>query len=1226
MSTRAHSPNADIARLAQVALVGLAGLAGYSRPAAADVVPTDLGGATIVQNGSIWTITAPNGTIITYDLFDIGLGELVEFIQPDAMARVLNRVQSVTPSMIEGGLTANGIVYIVNPAGVIFGNGAMVDVGGLYAAAGDISDADFLAGIDRFTNLSGIVEIGDTAEIHGHVIHLLAEQVINRGLIESDGGLITLVAGGEVLLQEVGGRVIVHVDGSQLTDVGAPAQGTHAPSMVTTPAVKNSGTIRNDGGRIILGAGDIASLAFRNTGTIEARGGEINVAAHGGLVQNDGIIDASVTSGAAGTVTMQGPSILNRGAIRADAESGQAGTIELVGHDHVFLANCSTVSAAGQSGSADGGSVRLEATDGYTVVADGGIVDATGGATGGAGGTAFIGGDSLIVNGSVQTAGTGDSGALEIASDGSLDVNTVGTDDSFVNQAVVSFIGGPGSGTVRGGAIASANRDVTLRSGVNVNVNTALDFGPEGTDLALIADNNAKINQTLLGIDDLVMHADADDSGAGFNTVDGPQMIGGDALFIGTDNFLRGGDLISGGTQDYHGDTWVGEDMTIGASAVVFHNRLESKSLTPILPRLTIDAATTVFNGAVGEELQLRSLVVTGALEINGGIVSTEEYQTYLGTVDLGADTQLLSTLAGDIHFASTIDGPHALMVDTGGLTRFDGIVGGADKLASLTTDAAGTTLLGADVNAGAVTFGDFVDLAADVHVTGDDAVTFAQGVAGHLNDLAIDSELTTFGGDATGIGILRTDAPGETIIDASQIRAAVVLFGDDVTIERDTLVLGVLLASFDGTIDGPYAMHIVSGELVSLGGAVGGDVPLASLRVDAGGLDVLDLNFIVLDGGLIRAVGDILLNPDGRSAPAFAASIASLGSLLIESLQGSVVMGLNEKMTALGDLTVRAQNGHVMLGDLNALRDILVDAPDIRFWARSGGQLFDFSGNLIADDGADVIAGGSITLTSAPTAVGSGRSPFFFAVNNAQGVTAAFVSALIAAIEAGTFTFGDLVLDLRGFLPTSLAEVIERIEGDVHDRVLRDPLLLEGLERLGFAVRGLSDAELVDLVDGRAVYRDLPPTGMSEAPVPTSASRLRRETLLTALNRYANVFIATSVDPATGETIRSDRTEEVRDALGRAWAAYQASDAPSFGAFVQSAADQQACRDALAGLQELMRSVGATGASRRELRRSIDGVLGPCLPEGMDQAELEQAIGAADLMTRRGTPAPPAG
>jgi len=107
-----------------------------------------------------------------------------------------------------------------------------------------------------------------------------------------------------------------------------------------------------------------------------------------------------------------------------------------------------------------------------------------------------------------------------------------------------------------------------------------------------------------------------------------------------------------------------------------------------------------------------------GSTAINGGSVRTTGAQTYNDAVSLGADTTLTSTGGGNIAFVSTVDGARP-DGDTTGATRFGSTVGAATALASLTTDAGGTTSLGGNVTTtGAQTYNDAVSLGADTTLT----------------------------------------------------------------------------------------------------------------------------------------------------------------------------------------------------------------------------------------------------------------------------------------------------------------------------------------------------------------------------------------------------------------------------------------------------------------------------------------------------------------------------
>ena len=196
--TRTTPLTRSLARLLVGAmLVPQAALAG---PAGERVVR---GNVTVTRSGADTTVRASNRSIIEWTDFDIAAGESVEFVQPNARARVLNRVTGPDSTEIEGALRANGAVYIINPYGISFGGG-YVDVGQLVAAAGNLGDADFVAGIDRFTGLTGRVENFGTIE--AGTVALLGASVANHGTITVPNGRIWMLAGDEVraLLRDAG--------------------------------------------------------------------------------------------------------------------------------------------------------------------------------------------------------------------------------------------------------------------------------------------------------------------------------------------------------------------------------------------------------------------------------------------------------------------------------------------------------------------------------------------------------------------------------------------------------------------------------------------------------------------------------------------------------------------------------------------------------------------------------------------------------------------------------------------------------------------------------------------------------------------------------------------------------------------------------------------------------------------------------------------------------------
>ena len=85
--------------------------------------------------------------IINWNSFNIGRDARVQFIQPSSSASVLNRIHSADPTIIQGQLSANGQVLLINQNGILFDRGAQVNVRSLVASTLNITDARFLEGL-----------------------------------------------------------------------------------------------------------------------------------------------------------------------------------------------------------------------------------------------------------------------------------------------------------------------------------------------------------------------------------------------------------------------------------------------------------------------------------------------------------------------------------------------------------------------------------------------------------------------------------------------------------------------------------------------------------------------------------------------------------------------------------------------------------------------------------------------------------------------------------------------------------------------------------------------------------------------------------------------------------------------------------------------------------------------------------------------------------------------
>ncbi|MEE9448056.1 MAG: filamentous hemagglutinin N-terminal domain-containing protein, partial [Arenicellales bacterium] len=116
------------------------------------------GSAQFTQNGDTLNIQNTPGTIINWQDFSISNNEVTRFIQQNSASSVLNRVVGQLPSNILGELSSNGKVFLINPNGLLIGNGAMIDTAGFLGSTLDITNADFLAGRLNFKGASGEIE------------------------------------------------------------------------------------------------------------------------------------------------------------------------------------------------------------------------------------------------------------------------------------------------------------------------------------------------------------------------------------------------------------------------------------------------------------------------------------------------------------------------------------------------------------------------------------------------------------------------------------------------------------------------------------------------------------------------------------------------------------------------------------------------------------------------------------------------------------------------------------------------------------------------------------------------------------------------------------------------------------------------------------------------------------------------------------------------------------
>jgi filamentous hemagglutinin family protein len=285
----------------------------YANPTGQQIVN---GQATFTNQNGVLSIVNTPGAIINWQNFSIDAGETTRFLQQSASSAVLNRILGQDPSRILGALQSNGKVFLINPNGILFGQGSRVDVNGLVASTLNITNEDFVAGRLNFKagdKAGDIKNQGAITTPAGGQVYLIASNVENSGIITSPKGDVVLAAGHSV----------------QLVDSADPNM------------------------QVVVSAPEHEAL---NLGQVVAHGGRIGI--FGALVNQRGLVSAdSAVVGENGKIVFKasGTTILDAGSVTTATGVGKGGEIDALG-DRVGLVGDAKIDVSGNTG---GGTVLV---------------------------------------------------------------------------------------------------------------------------------------------------------------------------------------------------------------------------------------------------------------------------------------------------------------------------------------------------------------------------------------------------------------------------------------------------------------------------------------------------------------------------------------------------------------------------------------------------------------------------------------------------------------------------------------------------------------------------------------------------------------------------------------------------------------------------------------------------------------------------------------------------
>ncbi|HEY6527459.1 MAG TPA: filamentous hemagglutinin N-terminal domain-containing protein [Cellvibrionaceae bacterium] len=442
------------------------------------------GQAAIQVDGAVMDVQqSSQRAIINYESFNVAAPETVNFHQPNANAVVLNRVVGSNLAEIYGNINANGQVYLINPNGVLMGQGAQLNVGGLVVTTLDIDQADFLAGRDAFAggNQGRVENQGIIAA--DQQVTLLAPEVINGGEIRAANGAVTLRSASQALLQTPGSGIPILVDEADVTG-----------QVINTGRIEAAAVALTNGGAANTQATN--AQAIRNSGVVRAvrasgEGGVIELLAPGGDIVNSGSLNASASAGAGGRVNLEAVLIDQTGVIQAAAAgvNGDGGAINVHATQALALHGATQINADAAA-RGKGGEILVVAeknawfTDTASITARGGSLSGDGGFV------EFSGHEFVSVNGRVDVNSVNGKAGLWYIDPTDISITNTDANGTFSggNPHVWGFFGTPATSQINIVSIRNAlsTGDVTIStaSGAasvgNITFNGFLDINGLG--------------------------------------------------------------------------------------------------------------------------------------------------------------------------------------------------------------------------------------------------------------------------------------------------------------------------------------------------------------------------------------------------------------------------------------------------------------------------------------------------------------------------------------------------------------------------------------------------------------------------------------------------------------------------------------------------------------------------------------------------------------------------
>src|SRR5919202_4193909 len=492
--------------------------------------------------------------------FGLSEGQTANFLTNPNIQNILGRITGGNPSLINGLIQVTGgnsNLFLMNPAGLIFGPDSSLNVPGSFnattatgigfgnnqwfSAIGNNNWATLIGKPNSFafTNSQGgsIVNSGNLTVTPGQSLSLVGGTVVNTGQLNAPGG--------NILISAVPDKNLVRISqaGNLLSlEIGPTATGGSLPNNWTQPVLSLPELLTGKG------AAQATSLTVNPNGEV-VLAGNVAVPVQAGTAIASGTLNVSGDTG--GNVNILGEKVgVIAGNINASGING--GGNVLIGGDYqglgtvpnalrTFVSSDSTINADAVS-NGQGGRVIVW---GDETTRFNGNISARGGLFSGNGGLVEVSGKQFLdFRGNVNTlAANGNPGLLLLdPTDITIIQNGGG---SFTSLTQVDEFADPdiGGNTIDTALINTATANVILEASNNITFKAPVNITTKGIGLTALAKNNINVNANITtNAGDVTLNADADKAEGGSLTIAGAVINtnGGNFKGIGKGNTASG--------------------------------------------------------------------------------------------------------------------------------------------------------------------------------------------------------------------------------------------------------------------------------------------------------------------------------------------------------------------------------------------------------------------------------------------------------------------------------------------------------------------------------------------------------------------------------------------------------------------------------------------------------------------------------------------------------------